>query len=121
MTRFAPARKSIPYRSASAVTRIPWLSTQGNIRSGCRHGPSGQLHLLQIAQHLLATLFRKLGIHHLSHPRLCSFRRLDQVAFIPSTLLDSVAPYSVTYKGIDPLCAVVTWATLTGWWPSKTK
>ena len=40
----------MPVRSASAVTTMPWLSTQGNIRSGWRQGPSGQAQCAQMAQ-----------------------------------------------------------------------
>jgi len=45
-----PLKNSIPCFSAISVAIIPWLSTQGNIFSGCRHGPFGQAHLSQIAQ-----------------------------------------------------------------------
>ena len=40
----------MPQRSARAVTRMPWLSTQGYIRSGWRQGASGQAQWAQMAQ-----------------------------------------------------------------------
>ena len=50
VTMFPWARNSMPCFSARSVTSMPWLSTQGNMRSGKRQGASGHVQCSQWAQ-----------------------------------------------------------------------
>ena len=47
---FGDRVKSRLYFSASSLTMMPWLSTQGCIFSGKRQGASGYVHVSQISQ-----------------------------------------------------------------------